>query len=101
MTDFDGKSLLLSGASGAIAREIARQFFDAGANLALGDLDSADLGEFAATLDPLDSEFARSPLTQARQRPTTSSYTPQPRLLVASTSSSPPPVSTPSNRSRT
>ncbi|MFH8554934.1 SDR family NAD(P)-dependent oxidoreductase [Streptomyces celluloflavus] len=49
---FQGRTLLLSGASGGIAREVARQFHAAGANLVLGDLDAGALTEFAATLDP-------------------------------------------------
>ncbi|MFF9349218.1 SDR family NAD(P)-dependent oxidoreductase [Streptomyces sp. NPDC014734] len=49
---FEGRTLLLSGAGGGIAREVARQFHAAGANLVLGDLNAAALGEFAATLDP-------------------------------------------------
>lgn len=52
MTDFTGKTLILSGANGAIGREIARQFFEAGANLVLGDFAIAPLRGFAAELDP-------------------------------------------------
>ncbi|MEV6228559.1 SDR family NAD(P)-dependent oxidoreductase [Saccharopolyspora shandongensis] len=58
MTDFQGKTLVLSGAGGSIAREIARQFFDAGANLVLGDLDGEALRELAATLDPTGARTA-------------------------------------------
>ncbi|MFJ9683409.1 SDR family NAD(P)-dependent oxidoreductase [Streptomyces sp. NPDC101194] len=49
---FEGRTLLLSGAGGGIAREVARQFHAAGANLVLGDLTVGALEEFAATLDP-------------------------------------------------
>ncbi|MFF2960209.1 SDR family NAD(P)-dependent oxidoreductase [Streptomyces sp. NPDC057963] len=49
---FEGRTLLLSGAGGGIAREVARQFHAAGANLVLGDLDAGTPEEFAATLDP-------------------------------------------------
>ncbi|MFB7916776.1 SDR family NAD(P)-dependent oxidoreductase [Streptomyces sp. NPDC056061] len=49
---FEGRTLLLSGAGGGIAREVARQFHAAGANLVLGDLNAGALEEFAATLDP-------------------------------------------------
>lgn len=52
MTDFNGKTLILSGANGAIGREIASQFRGAGANVALGDFAIDPLLEFAATLDP-------------------------------------------------
>ncbi|MDA3644472.1 SDR family oxidoreductase [Saccharopolyspora indica] len=58
MTDFQGKTLLLSGAGGSIAREVAQQFFTAGANLVLGDLDGAALDEFAQTLDPAGARTA-------------------------------------------
>ncbi|MFF2353502.1 SDR family NAD(P)-dependent oxidoreductase [Kitasatospora sp. NPDC058115] len=51
-TPFHGRTLLLSGAGGAIAREVARQFHAAGAHLVLGDLDPAALEEFAASLGP-------------------------------------------------
>lgn len=49
---FEGRTLLLSGAGGGIAREVARQFHAAGADLVLGDLNAGALEEFAATLDP-------------------------------------------------
>ncbi|MES9554202.1 MULTISPECIES: SDR family oxidoreductase [unclassified Streptomyces] len=49
---FEGRTLLLSGAGGGIAREVARQFHAAGANVVLGDLNAGALEEFAATLDP-------------------------------------------------
>lgn len=52
MTDFNGKTLILTGANGAIGREIASQFRAAGANVALGDFVIDPLHEFAATLDP-------------------------------------------------
>lgn len=52
MTDFIGKTLILSGANGAIGREIAVQFRAAGANVAMGDFAADPLRDFATTLDP-------------------------------------------------
>ena len=50
MLDFHGKTLLLTGASGGIGREVARIFDMAGADLVLADRDLAPLSDFAATL---------------------------------------------------
>ena len=50
--NFSGKVLLLSGAAGGIGIEIASQFYAAGANLVLGDLDYTELNSFATSLDP-------------------------------------------------
>jgi 3-oxoacyl-[acyl-carrier protein] reductase len=52
MSDFSGKTLVLSGANGAIGREIARQFYALGANVVLGDFALEPLQEFVSTLDP-------------------------------------------------
>jgi 3-oxoacyl-[acyl-carrier protein] reductase len=52
MFDFSGKTLLLTGASGGIAREIARLFFDAGASLLLADIAAEPLEAVARALDP-------------------------------------------------
>lgn len=52
MTNFDGKVLLLTGASGSIAKMIAQQFFAAGAAMVLSDLVAAPLEAVAQALDP-------------------------------------------------
>jgi 3-oxoacyl-[acyl-carrier protein] reductase len=52
MTEFTGKTLILSGANGAIGREIAVQFRAAGANVAMGDFAVDPLRDFATNLDP-------------------------------------------------
>lgn len=52
MADMAGKTLILSGAGGAIGREIARQFLEAGANLVLGDLALDPLAKFCKEIDP-------------------------------------------------
>lgn len=55
MSDFTGQTVVLSGAAGGIARETARQFFDVGANLVLGDLDDAATELLKESLDPTGS----------------------------------------------
>jgi len=65
MTDFAGKTLILSGANGAIGREIARQFHDSGANVALGDFAIDGLREFAAELDSSGATVLAFPLDAA------------------------------------
>jgi len=52
MYDFKDKVLLLTGAAGGIGGCIARQFYDAGANLVLGDIDPVALERFARELSP-------------------------------------------------
>jgi 3-oxoacyl-[acyl-carrier protein] reductase len=52
MYDFSGRTLWLTGSNGAISREIARVFFNLGANCVLTDLDEAGIQGFAQTLDP-------------------------------------------------
>lgn len=49
---FDQKTLLLTGASGGISQEIARIFYDEGANLMLADINEAALSSFAQSLGP-------------------------------------------------
>lgn len=48
--DFEGRTLVLTGANGGIGREIAMIFDRAGANLVLADRDLAPTEEFAAQL---------------------------------------------------
>lgn len=50
--DFSGRTLLLTGANGAIGRAVARLFHTLGANCALTDLDVEGLSLFAGALDP-------------------------------------------------
>lgn len=50
--DFNGKTLLLTGAAGTIGQAIARRFFEGGANCVLTDLDLDAVTAFARTLDP-------------------------------------------------
>lgn len=50
MNEFNGRVLLLTGANGGIGREIAKQFYQAGAHLLLTDLDINGLNKFAETL---------------------------------------------------
>jgi 3-oxoacyl-[acyl-carrier protein] reductase len=52
MLDFNGKTLLLSGANGGITRSIARTFFELGASMVLTDLDAPGVQGFARELDP-------------------------------------------------
>ncbi len=50
MFDFNGRTLVLTGANGGIGREVARLFYAAGANLVLADLNRSGLDDFVATL---------------------------------------------------
>lgn len=50
--DFNGKTLLLTGAAGTIGQAIARRFYQGGANCVLTDLDLDAVTTFARTLDP-------------------------------------------------
>lgn len=64
MYDLSNRSLILTGANGAIPRAIAREFYRCGANLVLSDLDPAALEAFAATLgDPSRIAVARFDVT--------------------------------------
>lgn len=72
MYDFSGRTLLMSGASGGIGREVARLFVASGANVVLTDRDAEPLSEIAVELgageriatlpgnaaDPKDAEAA-------------------------------------------
>ncbi|AEG51554.1 3-oxoacyl-(acyl-carrier-protein) reductase [Sphingobium chlorophenolicum L-1] len=51
MYDFEGKTLLLTGAAGGIGREVARLFAAHGANLVLADLDAVVLASLADELE--------------------------------------------------
>lgn len=64
MFDFTNRTLLLTGASGGIARETARLFHDGGASLVLADLDAARLAEVASTFDPARVATLRMDATQ-------------------------------------
>jgi 3-oxoacyl-[acyl-carrier protein] reductase len=57
VTDFRNRTLVLSGAAGGIARQVVDQFFAAGANLVLGDLDIKALEEIKGSLDPAGSRI--------------------------------------------
>jgi len=48
----NGQTLVLSGASGGIGRVVARQFYDAGANVVLADRDTDALQALQTELDP-------------------------------------------------
>lgn len=52
MYDFQGRTLFLTGANGAIGRAVARLFHACGANLFLTDLDATGAAEFAVELGP-------------------------------------------------
>ncbi len=52
MYNFKNRTLVLTGAAGGIGREIVRQFYDAGANLVVADMDIASLDSFIQTLTP-------------------------------------------------
>ena len=58
MLDFAGKVLLLTGAAGGIAKEVASQFYAAGASLVLCDLDEGGVQAFADALDPEGERIA-------------------------------------------
>jgi len=48
----DGQTLVLSGAGGGIGRVVARQFYNAGANVVLADRDTDALGALQVEMDP-------------------------------------------------
>jgi len=50
MTDFQGKTLLLTGANGGIGRSVAALFYAGGANLVLTDLNQRELENYAHEL---------------------------------------------------
>lgn len=50
MRNFKDRILLLTGANGGIGREVARQFYEAGAHLLLTDIDIDGLTTFASSL---------------------------------------------------
>lgn len=50
MFDFQNRTLLLTGANGGIGREVARAFYNDGANLVLADMHIAPMEEFVASL---------------------------------------------------
>ncbi|MBL8582458.1 MAG: SDR family oxidoreductase [Rhizobiaceae bacterium] len=52
MYDFNGRTLLLTGANGGISREIAREFYNCGATMVLTDLNIDGLRAFCEELDP-------------------------------------------------
>ncbi len=52
MYDFNGRTLVLTGANGGIGREVARLFYACGANMVLTDLDGSGLDSFVTTLSP-------------------------------------------------
>jgi len=52
MYNFKNRTLVLTGAAGGIGREIVNQFYAAGANLVLADMDIAALDTFIQTLKP-------------------------------------------------
>ncbi|WP_322008761.1 SDR family NAD(P)-dependent oxidoreductase [Paraburkholderia sp. J12] len=52
MYDFQGRTLLLTGANGGIGRAIATIFHQYGANMVLADMDEPGLRHFADALDP-------------------------------------------------
>jgi len=54
--DFEGRTLVLTGANGGIGREVARLFAASGANLVLSDLDPAPLQSFVQTTLQLPPE---------------------------------------------
>ena len=45
----EGKSAIVTGATGGIGRAVARRFLNEGANITLVDLDKNQLNEFLAT----------------------------------------------------
>lgn len=51
MYDFKDRVLLLTGANGGIGREIAKLFYQHGANMVLTDLDEKGVAAFGASLD--------------------------------------------------
>lgn len=51
MLGFEGKVLVLTGASGAIPRAVATTFFERGANLVLSDVEAEALAIFSKSLD--------------------------------------------------
>jgi 3-oxoacyl-[acyl-carrier protein] reductase len=52
MIDFTGRTLLVTGASGAIGRAVARLYAQLGGNCALTDLDGSAVEALAAEIDP-------------------------------------------------
>lgn len=50
MSEFSGKSVLITGAAGGFGRVLTSKLLDAGANIILGDLNDAALAEFVSSL---------------------------------------------------
>ena len=63
--DFSGRTLLLTGASGGIGREVARIFYAKGANLVLTDLDKSGLDRFIAELAPAPGRVVSAAMDSA------------------------------------
>lgn len=58
MFNFDKRTLVLTGANGGIGREIAKTFYEGGANLVLADIDVNTLEEFANSFQADDKRVA-------------------------------------------
>lgn len=63
MYSFPNRTLILTGANGGIGREIAKIFFQAGANLVLTDLDESGLDTFAKELVATQPQDANKVVT--------------------------------------
>lgn len=66
MFDFSGRVLLLTGAASGIGRATAEYFWRCGAQLVLGDLNDAALGELARRLNPDGQRIATQRYDAAR-----------------------------------
>ena len=58
MYNFSNKTLVLTGANGGIGREVAKTFYEDGANLLLADTDKTKLEEFLHSINADDSRVA-------------------------------------------
>lgn len=58
MIDLAGRAVLLTGANGGIGRAVAQQFAELGAQVVMADIDVSGAVEFAAGLDPTQSNIA-------------------------------------------
>ncbi|MGE0212669.1 MAG: SDR family NAD(P)-dependent oxidoreductase [Parvibaculaceae bacterium] len=66
MSDFEGRCLLLTGASGGIGKAIAELFHEKGASLVLADRDQAAVEALARKLDPGGERVAAMAMDAAR-----------------------------------
>ncbi len=65
MSDWTGRTLVLTGANGGIGREVAKLFYARGANLVLTDLEKNGLDGFVQTLAPAPGRVVSAAMDSA------------------------------------